>query len=317
VAGAVLFATDAVRAELVPRQSRQFDQRLRRSNVQRSLLRNAVSSRSASWQRGTAVPGQSGPTTDVAVVPLVWNTETAFLLHVEFIVGDTVIGGVAADIGPLVALCEAIAPVFASLALRNSIDSLVLGMAETINAAIETKDTYTGGHSERVAKYSLAIADKLGLDHATKKTLYVSAICHDLGKIGIPDSILKKPSMLSNEEFEEMKQHPTLGQKIVERMPGAVQVLTGIVHHHERWDGTGYPDGLAGERIPLMARIIAVADAFDAMTSGRSYSGYVDPGEAVGQLVEKVDLFDPDILKAFGEAHDAGGLTMRTGTVVR
>jgi HD-GYP domain-containing protein (c-di-GMP phosphodiesterase class II) len=123
--------------------------------------------------------------------------------------------------------------------------------------------------------------------------------------------------MLSNEEFEEMKSHPTLGQKIVERMPGAVQVLTGIVHHHERWDGTGYPDGLAGERIPLMARIIAVADAFDAMTSGRSYSGYVDPSEAVGQLVEKVDLFDPDILKAFGDAHDAGGLTMRTGTVVR
>jgi len=190
----------------------------------------------------------------------------------------------------------------------------MVGMIETIIATIEAKDTYTHGHSERVSRYSMAIAEEMKLSRELKRLLLVSALCHDVGKIGIPDAILKKASMLSAEEYEEMKLHPTIGANIIEHMPNAKRFISGVKHHHEKWDGTGYPDGLVGEDIPFFGRIVAVADVFDAMVSGRAYSGFMDQSEAIQRIMDEEDLFDPEILKACVRAHENGSLTLKTNT---
>jgi len=209
-----------------------------------------------------------------------------------------------------------ISPKVESFQLQNKVSTLVSSALSTINAVIEAKDTYTSGHSQRVATYSQAIAAELDLSAIDQDNLLVSAICHDIGKIGVPDAILKKPGLLSIEEFEEMKAHPLIGASIVEGSENYQDIIGGIKHHHERFDGTGYPDHLAGEDIPLFGRIIAVADALDAMTSGRSYSGYMSIEEAVIELGQKKDLFDPQILAAMLKAESRGRISQRTGTQI-
>ena len=206
---------------------------------------------------------------------------------------------------------------FEALLLRVEIDVYTMAMVEAIVATLEAKDTYTVGHSERVCTYSLAIADELGLKRETKKLLLLSAICHDIGKIGIPDVILKKASILTAEEYEEMKLHPTIGAAIIEKIPNARRFISGIRNHHEKWDGTGYPDHLAGEEIPFFARIIAIADVFDAMSSGRSYSGFMNESDAVDRIQQERELFDPDILQALVRAWEKGTITQRTSTLQR
>jgi len=187
-------------------------------------------------------------------------------------------------------------------------------MIETMVATIEAKDTYTHGHSERVSRYSIAIADELKLSRDLKKLLLISALCHDIGKIGIPDAILKKASMLSSEEYEEMKLHPTIGSDIISHMPNAQRFISGVKHHHEKWDGSGYPDGLTGEDIPFFGRIVALSDVFDAMVSGRAYSGFMDQSDAISRITEERELFDPEILRAMIRAHENGSLTLKTST---
>jgi HD-GYP domain-containing protein (c-di-GMP phosphodiesterase class II) len=214
----------------------------------------------------------------------------------------------------VIGLCS---PAFEALSLRLQLESLLTGFVKTVNAAIGAKDTYTVGHSERVASYSMAIGDALALDKETKQFLYVSALCHDIGKIGVPDQILKNPGLLSAEDFEEMKTHPSIGGVLIQHLPQRAAIEAGIKSHHERFDGTGYPEGLIGEKIPLFGRIVAVADAFDAMTSGRSYSGYMSEDEAVDSLLTKDDIFDPTILRAFKGSFDRGGVERRSGTVIR
>jgi putative nucleotidyltransferase with HDIG domain len=139
--------------------------------------------------------------------------------------------------------------------LQRAICQSLLGLAN----ALEAKDPYTRGHSERVAALSRGVASALGLTSAVVDLVGQAGLLHDIGKIGVPEAILKKPGPLSAEEWEIMRAHPVIGAQIV------------IRHHHERWDGSGYPDGLARETIPLEARIVAVADVFDALTSARSY----------------------------------------------
>jgi HD-GYP domain-containing protein (c-di-GMP phosphodiesterase class II) len=209
-----------------------------------------------------------------------------------------------------------IQPKLQLLTLLAGIDNWVIHTARTINAAIEAKDTYTSGHSERVSRYSLALATEMGLDSSQRQLLFLSALCHDVGKIGVPDAILKKPGILSSEEFDEMKAHPEIGANIIQHTPNAHQIMDGVKYHHEKWDGTGYPCGFIGAQTPLFGRIVAIADAFDAMTSGRSYSGYLDQAEAISQLLGKSDLFDPELLAGFESAFINGNLTMRTGTLI-
>jgi diguanylate cyclase (GGDEF)-like protein len=150
--------------------------------------------------------------------------------------------------------------------------------------AVDTKDRYTKRHSEDVARYAVFLAKRLGLDEETLATVRVSGLLHDVGKIGIPDSLLRKPSKLTAEEFDVFKQHVALGDSIVRDLPNLDAVRAGIRHHHERWDGRGYLEGLEGEEIPLIGRIMAVADAFSAMTTTRPYRKALPVEEALKRL---------------------------------
>jgi putative nucleotidyltransferase with HDIG domain len=150
--------------------------------------------------------------------------------------------------------------------------------------AVDTKDRYTKRHSEDVARYAVFLAHRLGLDEEAVTTIRMSGLLHDIGKIGIPDTLLRKPGKLTTPEFEVFKQHVALGDSIVRDLPNLELVRAGIRHHHERWDGNGYLEGLEGEAIPLVGRIMAVADAFSAMTTTRPYRKALPVEEALKRL---------------------------------
>jgi HD-GYP domain-containing protein (c-di-GMP phosphodiesterase class II) len=150
--------------------------------------------------------------------------------------------------------------------------------------AVDTKDRYTKRHSEDVARYAVFLGRRLGLDDDVLHILRVTGLLHDVGKIGIPDHILRKPGALSDAEYQVVKQHVALGDVIVRDLPDIERIRAGVRHHHERWDGRGYLDGLTGEEIPLVARILAVGDAFSAMTTTRPYRKALDVAEALRRL---------------------------------
>jgi HD-GYP domain-containing protein (c-di-GMP phosphodiesterase class II) len=165
------------------------------------------------------------------------------------------------------------------------------------------RDRYTGNHTFRVTNYALILADELGLPAAQRQLLQISTPLHDLGKIAIDDGVLRKPGRLSTEEFDHMKTHVMSGVDIVQMVPGLAWALPVVRSHHEHWDGTGYPDGLKGEAIPLSARVVAVVDAFDAMTSDRPYRRGMSADEAFTELREKAGThFDPVCVEAFTRA---------------
>ncbi len=150
--------------------------------------------------------------------------------------------------------------------------------------AVDTKDHYTRRHSQDVARYAVFLGQQVGLDADKLRTLHIAGLLHDIGKIGIPDQVLRKPGRLTRDETEVVKQHVALGDLIVRELPDIAVVRAGIRNHHERWDGRGYLAGLAGKDIPLVARILAVADAFSAMTTTRPYRKALDVREAVTRL---------------------------------
>ncbi|WDH83066.1 HD-GYP domain-containing protein [Paenibacillus urinalis] len=173
----------------------------------------------------------------------------------------------------------------------------------TLSAALDARDPYTAGHSMRVAEYSVMIGRKLGLAEEELDTLYKTALIHDIGKVGIPDMVLLKEGKLSEEEYLTIQRHPVLGESILQHVQPAQSIkpfLSGVRSHHERYDGKGYPDQLAGERIPLFGRIIAVADAFDAMTSDRPYRKGMKDEEAISILEQgRGTQWDPIIAGIF------------------
>jgi len=195
----------------------------------------------------------------------------------------------------------------ASIAINNQLNRLRLekGYLDTIRAltlAVEAKDPYTRGHSDRVREYSVEIAKKLGLSKDEIKVLEYAGILHDIGKIGIPERIILKPSRLTEEEFAEIKKHPEIGERMVEHIEFLDTARPVIRHHHERFDGKGYPDGVGEEDIELGARIMAVADAFDAMTSSRPYRGALSREEAIAELIRASGTqLDPHCVGAFLE----------------
>jgi HD-GYP domain-containing protein (c-di-GMP phosphodiesterase class II) len=173
------------------------------------------------------------------------------------------------------------------------------GFARSLAKAVDFRDAYTRGHSERVADLSKGIAAELGLTTDEIEVVLRAATLHDLGKIGINDTLLKKPGKLSREEFAAIRAHAANGFEILKAAPSFEALLPGIRHHHERYDGQGYPDGLAGNSIPLLARIIAVADAYDAMTSDRPYRTALLDDRACAELLEGAGTqFDPQIVEA-------------------
>ena len=183
---------------------------------------------------------------------------------------------------------------------------LFKGSIKTLAAAIDAKDPYTRGHSERVTEYSLTIAKELGLSQEDLDNLENAALLHDIGKIGIKDEILQKPGDLTEEEFKIMKLHPEFGAKIIEQIPKLKPSVDGVRYHHERLDGSGYPAGLKGAQIPFAARIIAVADAFDAMTTERPYQKPFTPIAAIDRLkfLTEKGKFDAKIVNALIRAYN-------------
>jgi HD-GYP domain-containing protein (c-di-GMP phosphodiesterase class II) len=161
-------------------------------------------------------------------------------------------------------------------------------------SALEARDPYTQKHTGRIRDMAMALAGSLQLPGEERRALRLGSILHDVGKIGVPDSILLKPGPLSEEEWEVMRTHPVVGEGMLRGMEFLAPALPIIRHHHERWDGSGYPDGLAGERIPRGARIVAVCDAFDAMTSDRPYRRALDSTAACRELLAQAGKqFDP------------------------
>jgi putative nucleotidyltransferase with HDIG domain len=156
------------------------------------------------------------------------------------------------------------------------------GTVRSLVSALDAKDTYTCGHSSRVAEVAVELATKLGYDEQSLARIRMAGILHDIGKIGVEDSVLRKPGKLTDEEFDQIKQHPVLGYEILKGIKPFRNILPAVRHHHESWDGTGYPDGLAGESIPRDAQVIAVADAFDAMSSDRPYR----PGMPIDRVID-------------------------------
>lgn len=181
-------------------------------------------------------------------------------------------------------------------------ESLALQAIAAIANAIDAKDEETNGHSKRVAEYSRAIAREMGFDENECAHLYETALLHDVGKIGIPDAILKKDGRLTPEEYEIIKTHTTIGGDILSAITTIEHISDGARCHHERYDGTGYPCGLSGENIPLVARIIAVADVYDALTSHRCYKPEMNPKDVRKEIEEGSGTqFDPKVIRAFHE----------------
>lgn len=174
------------------------------------------------------------------------------------------------------------------------------GLVRALIAAIEAKDKFTRGHTERVTRYAATLAQELGLDEDTKQALLFGAVLHDVGYIGVPEHILQMPNGITPEQLAELRRHPVIGVKILRDIPFLEKALDAVKYHHERYDGTGYPEGLAGENIPLIARILAVCDAFDAMTSERRFRRAKTVGEAAAEIRrERGKHFDPHIADAF------------------
>jgi diguanylate cyclase (GGDEF)-like protein len=190
----------------------------------------------------------------------------------------------------------------AGLEAADQATSATFDVLQGLVHAVDTKDRYTKRHSEDVARYGVFLASRVGVAPELAATIHVAGLLHDVGKIGIPDHILRKPGKLTEAEFAIVRQHVALGDAIVRDLPDIDAVRAGIRHHHERWDGDGYLDGLAGEDIPLVARILAVGDAFSAMTTTRPYRKALDIGEALRRLEDAAgSQLDEALVQAFVE----------------
>lgn len=182
------------------------------------------------------------------------------------------------------------------------VELVTLNAIMAIANAIEAKDSYTRGHSNRVARCSVAIASRLGIEAEELKNIKHMALLHDIGKIGVPDELLNKPMTLADEEFAVIKKHPVIGYEILKNFNTISNMHYGALYHHERYDGKGYPMGFEGDEIPLSARIIAIADSYDAMSSDRAYRKSLPKDVVIEELIKgKGKQFDPDITDAFVE----------------
>lgn len=202
----------------------------------------------------------------------------------------------------------------AGIAIENAklyerVQSTHLDVIAALANAVEARDQYTANHAVRLSVYSCMIAEKMGLTGPDMETIKRGAILHDIGKIGIRDSILLKEAPLSNEEFHAMKEHPEIGSRILKRMNGLEDVVSIVMHHHEFYNGEGYPYGKKGDEIPIGARIVGVADAFEAMTSERPYRSAMTVEAAIEELERMAGIqFDPEVVKTFKEIIEKEGL---------
>lgn len=213
------------------------------------------------------------------------------------------------DLEEFQSLADQVGTAIENANLYKELRAAFFGTAQALGDAIEAKDAYTAGHTQRVLHYSVLMGRQLRLSEQDLDDLRLAAMLHDIGKIGIEDGILRKPDKLSETEKKRMAEHTTIGPKIVDNVKQLRRVVPGIMHHHEEYDGSGYPLALKGEQIPLVARIIAVADCFDAMTTDRPYRKSLPVETAIRELRKVTGRqFDGKVVQAFIRAYDAGEL---------
>ncbi len=206
-----------------------------------------------------------------------------------------------------ISLADQVAIALDNARLYQELEEMFFQTAESLANAIEKRDPYTGGHTHRVTTYSLATARRLGLKPMEVKWLQISSVLHDIGKIGIDDQILKKPEQLDPEEFNQIKQHANMGAEIIDHIKQLRNIIPGIKYHHEQIDGTGYPEGLRGENIPIIAKIVSVTDTFDAMTTDRPYRRALSKEMAIKELRRCAGTqFDHEVVEAFIQAFEGG-----------
>lgn len=210
---------------------------------------------------------------------------------------------------PLARLSSGLCTFEGQVEAGSGVDFEIDGTEEILFAvaqAVEQRDAQTAGHCERLAFISVALGMAMGLDRGQLLNLYRGGYLHDVGKVGIPDSILYKPGKLSAEEWVTMRSHTTRGEEICKPLHSLRPVLPIIRHHHERWDGSGYPDGLRGEQIPLLARIVQVADIYDALISPRPYKAALSPAESLRIMRQETERGwrDPDVFAVFRRLHE-------------
>jgi len=214
-------------------------------------------------------------------------------------------------------LCGQFAVAIRNAELLADVQRLQFGAVDALIQTIEAKDPYTRGHSERVADYCGDIAREMGLTSSEAEDIRWAAQLHDIGKVGVPDSILLKPSQLTPDEMTVVEDHPMASAAIVAPLNLSRPMMELILHHHERYDGTGYPDGLAAEEIPLPARIASVADAFEAMTSDRAYRAPLPVAKAMDELERgRGTQFDPNVVDRFLDFLRGRGQSSRSVTRV-
>ncbi len=243
----------------------------------------------------------------VMCVPLRTSGEILGALYVDSLSGPGRFS--EADLELLAAVGNQAGIALHRVRLLGELERLFLDTIRAIAATIDAKDGYTHRHSERVAAFARRIAAEIGLAEDRQEAVEWAALLHDLGKIAVPDSILNSRDRLSPDEYEAMKQHPAHGARILANIQSrpVAEFLPGVRSHHEKWDGTGYPDGLNGEAIPLLGRLIGVADFLDALTSSRSYRAAVSMDEAVKMVEEGAGThFDPNIVRAVLALHERG-----------
>jgi HD-GYP domain-containing protein (c-di-GMP phosphodiesterase class II) len=184
--------------------------------------------------------------------------------------------------------------------VEEQVSALRTSVICAFNQLLDLKDLNTGVHSTRLAEWGMRVGQELGLDDSVLQDLEIAALLHDIGKVGIPDAILRKPGKLEPEEYVLMKKHPEYGWAVLRVLPGFERAALDILHHHESFDGTGYPAGLKANEIPIVSRIVSVIDAFDAMVSSRPYRKGLPHEEAMRRLIlASGTQFDPEVVKCF------------------
>jgi HD-GYP domain-containing protein (c-di-GMP phosphodiesterase class II) len=211
------------------------------------------------------------------------------------------------DLSLLTSLADQVAIALDNSRLYQELEEMFFQTADSLADAIEQRDPYTGGHTQRVTLYSQAIAKYLQLKPLERKWLKITSVLHDIGKIGIEDHILKKPTRLSPKEFDLIKHHSDIGAKIIEHIRQLKEIVPGVKYHHEQINGKGYPDGLRGKDIPILAKIVAVADTYDAMTTNRPYRKAMEKEAAIEELKRcSGTQLDKEVVEAFIHAYRKG-----------
>lgn len=244
------------------------------------------------------IPGLSAMSRDLLVVPLSTDQRLLGVLFAGEKNDGTAIDAIDAKLCS--ALANSLSIFVENVMLYDDMQAMFLGTLHALTAAIDAKDSYTHGHSERVAMMSRQLAQAAGLSEHEVERVYIAALVHDVGKIGVPESVLCKPGRLTDAEFEQVKMHPEIGAKILADIRQMRDLIPGVLYHHERWDGKGYPHGKAGTDIPIFGRLICLADSFDAMSSSRTYRKGLAHEQVVAEIKRCAGTqFDPELAERF------------------